>query len=63
MAKCNGMFLLTDLQIRQLETAISVREIRELLTTQPKELDGQYAVYIRRVLSRRHREMAISILT
>lgn len=63
VAKCKGMFLLADLQIRQLETAVSIRELCELLATQPEELDGQYAVYIRRVLSRRHREMAVSILT
>ena len=63
VAKSKGMFLLADLQIRQLETAVSVREIRELLASQPEELDGQYAVYLGRILGRRQREMAVSILT
>lgn len=61
--KAQGMFLLADLQIRQLENAISVREIRECLKEFPKELDQHYDGYMNRIRNHRHAKLGLKVLT
>lgn len=61
--KAQGMFLLVDLQIRQLENAISVREIRDCLKQFPEELDQHYAGYMNRIRNHRHANLGLKVLT
>ncbi|KAK0613593.1 hypothetical protein B0T14DRAFT_526541 [Immersiella caudata] len=60
--KSGGMFLLADMQIRELETTFSVREIRDVLSSPSKELNAQYAAYMSRILGQARANTAISIL-
>ena len=58
-----GMFLLAELQFKQLESAISRREIKDLLRVLPTELDQQYRAYIERIRSQRQGAYALKAIS
>jgi hypothetical protein len=62
IASSKGMFLLASLQVRQLETASSIREIKEVLNELPEELGEQYQSYVARVKSGRWGKLAMDAL-
>jgi ankyrin repeat protein len=63
LEKAKGMFLLADLHIRQLESAVSVREMNEQISMLPEELDDQYMGYMNRIKSNRQSELAFQVLS
>ncbi|EEA23307.1 hypothetical protein TMatcc_002165 [Talaromyces marneffei ATCC 18224] len=62
IATSKGMFLLASLQVRQLETATSIREIEDVLSELPEELEGQYQSYVARIKSGPRAKLAMNAL-
>ncbi|RYO96622.1 hypothetical protein DL763_003108 [Monosporascus cannonballus] len=60
--KSNGMFLLASLQVRQLWSAVSPREILELLDDLPEEIDAQYLAYFERIESQPRKNLGLSAI-
>ncbi|KAE9373584.1 hypothetical protein N431DRAFT_231396 [Stipitochalara longipes BDJ] len=61
-SKAKGMFLLAELHIKQLESAITEREIRELLRVLPDAIDDHYESYIERIKTHRQGTRALEAL-
>lgn len=60
--KAKGMFLLAELQIRQLEGAITERQIKSMLAALPETIEGQYKSYIERIGGRQQGLIALRAL-
>ncbi|KAI0506304.1 ankyrin repeat-containing domain protein [Xylaria bambusicola] len=58
----NGMFLLATLQVRQLRSAASLREILELSHSLPQEVDAQYLMYFDRVKTQPRNKIALNAI-
>jgi hypothetical protein len=61
-SRARGMFLLAELQINQLEEALSEREIRTQLKALPHEIDDQYTSYIERIKANRHGQLGLDAI-
>lgn len=62
VSKASGMFLLAELQIRQLETAISERHIKDILKILPEKVNDPYLTYIERLRQQAHGSLAMKAL-